>query len=105
MTHKLIAAISSASRSLRARLFSSWPNSLATLVILYLAWQLVPPLLEWALVRAVWSPHDGVLCRTIAGEGACWAFVADKYRFILFGTFPAEQHWRPAVTIAILLAL
>ena len=90
---------------LSARLFSSWPSALATLVILYLAWNVLPPLIDWALLRAVWSPHNAALCRDAVGQGACWAFVADKYRFILFGTFPADEHWRPAVTILLLLAL
>src|SRR5262249_49995910 len=94
----------SGSQWLRVRLFSSWPSSLATLVIFYLAWKIVPPLINWSLVRAVWSPEDANLCRAI-GHGACWAFVADKYRFILFGTFPFDQQWRPALTIAILIGL
>lgn len=102
-----IAALLTASplHWLRARLFSNWSSSLATLGMLYLAWKFVPPLLDWALVRAVWSPHNAALCRETAGQGACWAFVADKYRFILFGTFPADQQWRPGVAIASLLAL
>ena len=89
----------------RARLFSSWSSALATMVILYLAWNVLPPLIDWALFRAVWSPHNAALCRDAVGQGACWAFVADKYRFILFGTFPADEHWRPAVAILLLLAL
>jgi hypothetical protein len=68
---------------LRQRLFSSWPSALATLGILYLGLKFVPPLLDWALVRAVWSPQHATMCRA-PGHGACWAFVADKYRFILF---------------------
>jgi general L-amino acid transport system permease protein len=90
---------------LRGRLFFSWSSSVATLIILYLAWNMVPPLIDWALVRAVWSPQNARLCREAIGHGACWAFVADKYRFILFGTFPADQHWRPALAITILLVL
>jgi general L-amino acid transport system permease protein len=90
---------------LRLRLFSTWSSSFATLVILYLLWKLLPPLVDWALVRAVWSPHNATLCRDTFGQGACWAFVADKYRFILFGTFPVEEQWRPALAIALLLAL
>lgn len=90
---------------LRARLFSNWSSSIATLAIVYLAWKTVPPLVDWALLHAVWSPEDPSLCRKAIGQGACWAFVADRYRFILFGTFPADQHWRPALTIVILLAL
>jgi general L-amino acid transport system permease protein len=90
---------------LHARLFSSWFNSVATIVILYTAWKILPPLIEWAVIRAIWSPQSARLCRDVTDHGACWAFVAEKYRFILFGTFPADQHWRPALVIAILLAL
>ena len=90
---------------LRGRLFSTWLNSIATIVILYTAWKILPPLIEWALVRAIWSPQSASLCRNATNDGACWAFVAEKYRFILFGTFPADQHWRPALVIAILLGL
>ena len=87
----------------RSRLFGSWPSTLATLAIVYLAARWLPPLLNWALLRAVWSPDRAAACRD--SQGACWAFVADKFRFVLFGTFPADEHWRPALVIAILLAL
>jgi general L-amino acid transport system permease protein len=90
---------------LHTRLFSTWFSSLASLGILYLAWMLIPPLIDWAFVRAVWSPENASLCRDAIGRSACWAFVADKYRFILFGTFPFDQQWRPALTIAILIGL
>ena len=90
---------------LHARLFSNWLSSFATLTIIYLAWRIVPPLLDWAIVHAVWSPGNSRLCREAVGQGACWAFIADKYRFILFGTFPADEHWRPALVIVILLGL
>lgn len=92
-------------RWLRLRLFSSWPSALTTLALLYLVWITVPPLLNWALLQAVWSPDEAGLCRELTGHGACWAFVADKYRFILFGTYPADEHWRPAVVIVLLLGL
>ena len=87
-----------------AHLFSTWSSSVATLAIFYFAWITIPLLIDWAFVRAVWSPQSASLCRE-SGQGACWAFVADKYRFILFGTFPADQHWRPALVIAVLIAL
>ena len=89
----------------RTRLFSSWRSSIVSLAIIYLAAKLLPPLIDWALIRALWSPHNAAACRDAATGGACWAFVAEKYRFILFGTFPADEHWRPALVIAILLAL
>jgi len=88
----------------RTRLFNSWSSSLATLVIIYLAVELLPELIDWAFIRALWLPSNAAACRDSAA-GACWAFVAEKYRFILFGTYPVEAQWRPGIVIAILLAL
>lgn len=90
---------------LRARLFSSWFSSITTLAILYLLCKIIPPLLDWTIIQAVWSTENPHLCQTMMREGACWAFIGDKHRFILFGTFPAEEHWRPALVIIILIAL
>jgi general L-amino acid transport system permease protein len=90
---------------LRAGLFSNWFSSAATVTIIYVAWRVLPPLIDWALVHAVWSPENSRLCRDAVGQGACWAFIAEKYRFILFGTFPVEEHWRPALAIVILIGL
>jgi general L-amino acid transport system permease protein len=86
----------------RERFFSSWRDGLVTLGIVLLLWKTVPPLVHWAFLDAVWQP-DPKACRE--AHGACWGFVAEKYRFILFGTYPYEQHWRPAAAILILLAL
>ena len=105
MNRRLNSKIPSTLHGLRARLFSSAFSSAVTLAILYLAWKMIPPLVDWALVQAVWSPENPARCREMVGQGACWAFIADKYRFILFGTFPAEQHWRPALAMVILIGL
>ena len=90
---------------LRSRFFSNWLSAAATLTTVYVAWKIVPPLLDWALIQAVWSPESPGVCRETVGVGACWAFVAEKYRFILFGTFPAGEQWRPALVIVILIGL
>jgi general L-amino acid transport system permease protein len=89
-------------RWLRENLFPSWSHALATLLILWLLWKTLPPLIDWAFLDAVWRP-DSKACR--AGEGACWGFIAEKHRFILFGTYPYEQHWRPAVATVLLILL
>src|SRR5690606_26158633 len=39
---------------LRANLFSNWRNTLLTLLGLYLVWQVVPPLIDWAFIEADW---------------------------------------------------
>ena len=60
------------------------------------------PLVQWALIDAVWRP-DAAACR--AAHGACWGFIVEKHRFILFGTYPYDQQWRPAISTLVLLAL
>jgi general L-amino acid transport system permease protein len=86
----------------RENLFRSWPETIATLLLLWILWRTVPPFIDWAFLDAVWRP-DSKACR--AGEGACWGFIAEKYRFILFGTYPYELHWRPALATVILIGL
>jgi general L-amino acid transport system permease protein len=88
---------------LRANLFSSWPSALATLAIAALALRFLPPFLDWALFDAVWRAAGPEDCR--AAHGACWAFIAEKHRFILFGTYPFEQQWRPAAASVLLILL
>jgi general L-amino acid transport system permease protein len=87
---------------LRDNLFASWTSTAFTLLLLYLLWKGVPPLIDWAFLDAVWRP-DAKACRD--AEGACWGFIAEKHRFILFGTYPYEQHWRPALASVILIGL
>ena len=88
---------------LRANLFSNWPSALATLAILWLAWHLVPPFVDWAFLEAVWRSPSSAACRE--AQGACWAFIGEKHRFMLFGTYPFEHHWRPALATAVLVSL
>src|ERR1700730_4390647 len=87
---------------LRANLFSSVSNTILTVVAVVLLAITVPPVIRWALVDAVWSAPNSRACR---GAGACWAFIAEKWRFILFGTYPYEQHWRPFCAVLIFIAM
>lgn len=105
MNRRISAKILQPLHWLRVRLFAGWFSAILTLAILYLAWRIIPPFIDWAIMQAVWSPENPSRCRAATGQGACWAFIADRYRFILFGTFPAEQHWRPALVILILIGL
>ena len=63
---------------------------------------LAAPFLRWALLDAVWRP-DPAACR--AAHGACWGFIVEKHRFILFGTYPYAEQWRPAIATLVLLSL
>ena len=87
---------------LRENLFSSVPTTAVTLLLFAVLWKVIPPFIDWAFIDAVWRP-DPRACHD--ASGACWGFVAEKYRFILFGTYPFEQHWRPATATIVLVLL
>ncbi len=87
---------------LRANLFNSIPNTILTLIAFYFLAVAIPPVVRWALIDAIWSADSGRACR---GAGACWAFIAEKGRFILFGRYPYEEHWRPLLTVVIFIAM
>ena len=88
---------------LRTLLFAGPGAGLVTVLVLaaltWLGWHAV----EWGVIGAVATP-DYAACK--AAQGACWGFVAEKWRLILFGRYPYEQQWRPALaTGAVLLML
>ena len=92
---------------LRLHFFSSWGSTLVTLLLLALIGKAVIAIVQWAIINAVWwvPGNQTQACRAAKGVGACWAVVAEKYRFILFGTYPYDQHWRPAAVTALFVAL
>jgi general L-amino acid transport system permease protein len=87
---------------IRENLFAGWVSTLFTVLVLLLLFKALPPFIDWAFLDAVWRP-DSKACR--AGEGACWGFIAEKHRFILFGTYPYDLHWRPAIATVLLIGL
>jgi general L-amino acid transport system permease protein len=96
----------------RANLFSSWLNSLVTIALAYFIVKYAIGFVDWAFVNAIWSvPNDAAgrpdtsSCRDNKGLGACWAVINEKHRFMLFGTYPYEQHWRPAVVCVLFVGL
>jgi len=88
----------------RANLFSSIGSSLVTIGCVALAAYLLPQLVAWATTRAIWSASDGPACRQHQ-DGACWAFVAAKWDYLRFGSYPVAERWRVDVVEAIGAAL
>jgi general L-amino acid transport system permease protein len=96
----------------RENLFGGWLSTAVTLALGYLILRIVLAVVSWALLNAVWSvPYsaDGIaqtaVCQQVKGFGACWAVIADKYRLILFGRYPYEEQWRPALCVLIFIGL
>ena len=95
----------------RANLFNSWFSTAMTLVLVYLIGRFVISFVEWAFVNAIWAvPYnngrpDTSVCQNAKGLGACWAIIPDKYRLILFGRYPYEEQWRPAICVLLFIGL
>src|SRR4051794_5785416 len=94
-------------RWLRANLFASIPSSIISLVLILLLAKACVSFVQWAFLNAIWTVPDSQTgaCRALRGLGACWAVIPEKYRFILFGTYPFDQQWRPALATLIFVAL
>jgi len=96
---------------LRANLFNSWLSTAVTLLLGYLLIRWTFSFVEWAIINAVWSvPGTGPAvntsaCRALQGAGACWALIGEKHRFILFGLYPFDEQWRPAICILLFIGL
>ncbi|MEQ3625360.1 MAG: amino acid ABC transporter permease [Celeribacter sp.] len=91
-------------RWLHANLFNGVHNWILTGLGLWLLIATVPDLLRWSLIDAVWTSDVGSdACR--ASTGACWAVIGEKYRLMLFGTYPYDQHWRGALVVVLLVGM
>ena len=86
----------------RKNLFSSWGNGITTIVLIGAVGWILAWFLDWALFTANFTASTGAECR---GSGACWALIREKYRYIFFGSFPYEQHWRPLFAVIAMLAM
>ena len=83
----------------RKNLFSSWSNSLLTIVCLWLMWELIPPLLNWAFLQANWVGSTRADCTK---AGACWVFIHERFGQFMYGLYPHEQRWR--INLALVIA-
>jgi general L-amino acid transport system permease protein len=70
---------------------------------LYVCWLAA----RWAFVDAIWTVPSGAssaICRA-PGAGACWAVIAERFRFILCGAYPFAEQWRPAIACVLFVTL
>ncbi len=92
---------------LRTNLFSSISSTVISLLLILVLVKASVSFVQWGFWNAIWTvpANQTSVCRALRGVGACWAVIPEKYRFILFGTFPFDQQWRPALAILTFIAL
>ncbi|BCB17159.1 amino acid ABC transporter permease [Bosea sp. ANAM02] len=84
-------------------LFGSRLNAALTLAFGAMLTVAVPPMLRWLVLDAVLFNPDPAACR--AASGACWSFIYAKSGQLLFGIYPVDERWRPALVCLLILAL
>jgi general L-amino acid transport system permease protein len=90
---------------LRQNLFSSPFNiALTILLALLFAW-IVPDLIRFLLIDAVWTGADRDACLESVQHrdiGACWPFVWERLPYFIYGSYPIPERWRVDVFFALL---
>lgn len=87
---------------IRRQYFYSVPATVLTVLIALVVITVCVKLFIWGGLNAVWMP-DVQACQQ--GSGACWGFVAEKWRLIIFGRYPYYLQWRAALATAIVLGM
>ena len=93
----------------RENLFSSWMNSILTILSLYIIYYVLSGILPW-LLNSVWDADSLAECREILAaqgltghDGACFAVITERWPQLMFGFYPSELYWRPVVAFVIFL--
>ncbi len=85
---------------LKKNLFNSPFNTFITIIILFFFYKIFPPFVKWAILDSTWyGPATG--CQ--GGEGACWAYIPNNIRFVVFGLYPQDQQWRALFAMLIMV--
>ena len=86
---------------LQVNLFSNIPNTIVSLVAIYLLAISVPSAIEWLFINATYVGENRNDC---ARDGACWAFISERFQLFVYGFYPETERWRVDLS-AILLAV
>ncbi|MEO1732535.1 MAG: amino acid ABC transporter permease [Pseudomonadota bacterium] len=89
---------------LRDNLFSSWVNTLLTLVSFWAIYVILSGSLPWIL-NGVWDAPSLQACREILDgkSGACFAVLTERWNQLIFGfKYPPDQYWRPTIAFVLL---
>jgi general L-amino acid transport system permease protein len=85
---------------LRANLFSSPFNIVLTIVTGLLLFWVIEGALQFLLFDAAWTGHDRTACIYTTEHpdvGACWPFIYDRFSYMIYGSYPIPERWRPDI--------
>jgi len=93
----------------RHNLFSSWINSILTILSFAAIYYVLAAALPW-IFQSSWSAKSLTECREVFIEAygtthghACWGVINDRWLQLLFGFYPSHLYWRPVMALVLLL--
>ncbi|RVA28695.1 amino acid ABC transporter permease, partial [Mesorhizobium sp. M7D.F.Ca.US.004.03.1.1] len=107
------AGVTGFSAWVRKNLIASAGDTILTIAGIALVALILPQIINWAFINAVWTGPDRTVCATVAQggvqpdgwTGACWAFVNAKFGQFMVGRYPIEERWRPILVAIFFVAL
>jgi general L-amino acid transport system permease protein len=90
---------------MREHLFTGPVNIAMTFILLALFLWVVPGLIRFLFIDAVWSGVDRESCIITEQRpvvGACWAFIRDRAAYFTYGSYPVPERWRVDVFFVLL---
>ncbi len=84
---------------LRVNLFSSIPNTIVSLIAIYLLIISVPAAIDWLFFKATYVGESRNDC---ARDGACWAFISERFQLFVYGFYPQAERWRVDLSAVLL---
>ena len=86
----------------RKHLFNGPLNSIATVLLAWLAFTILAPVVQWVLIDANWT---GTARESCTDGGACWVFIGQRIDQFLYGFYPDSETWRLDLAFFLLLGL
>ncbi len=93
---------------MRQNLFSSISNTILTVIGILIAYSIIAPFVQFALIDAVWTGENRNACLPHEGEthvGACWAYVKAYFPQFIYGRYPTEEIWRVNIVYGLFVLL
>lgn len=88
-------------RAIRKNLFATPLDTVITLVVAYLLWRAIVPVVEWMFVDATFAGASRADCTS---DGACWVFVHARFGQFMYGLYPPAERWRVDLAGVVLVA-
>lgn len=89
---------------IRENLLSSPSNIVMTILSIWFLYIVIPPALNWAFFDAAYTGEDRNACRAVA-DGACWAFIGERFKLFTYGFYPEEHRWRVNLSFILLIVV